>query len=493
MKSIRKEIVTIMILCTLLSIVMVGLLSIQTARQITNKNSVQQLSLLSDNSKQEINAVIDSIEQSVGILEKYTLNNLDDPQAFKTDSSYVDQFSRKMTPILLAAAQKTNGAMSVYLRYNPSFTQPTSGLFIVKDTASETFTPKAPTDFSKFDPSDTEHVGWYYIPVSNAAATWMPPYLNQNINTYMISYVIPLYIGSECYGVIGMDIDFSLLQKMIDSIKIYNTGYAFLLDSDQKLMLYPNISIYTPISDMENGSMVNLFTSSNIGRNDLSYTYQGKSMNAAVRKLDNGMILVLSAPISEIFRDSNMLTNKIILAAILSLLVVTLTSLFVISRMLRPAITDALTDVSNRQAFLATVNDLISSGRSGNYAFVMLDLDHFKEVNDTKGHDAGDCAIRQTALILKRVFSANDVIGRFGGDEFLLFMQNIERPVVEKRLQEFQEVLKQGGELYHEPLECSIGIVYTDDVRLTSDELLTKVDTALYKAKENGRNRWEFL
>ena len=69
MKSIRKEIVTIMILCTLLSIVMVGLLSIQTTRQITNKNSVQQLSLLSDSSKQEINAVIDSIEQSVRILE----------------------------------------------------------------------------------------------------------------------------------------------------------------------------------------------------------------------------------------------------------------------------------------------------------------------------------------------------------------------------------------------------------------------------------------
>ena len=72
-------------------------------------------------------------------------------------------------------------------------------------------------------------------------------------------------------------------------------------------------------------------------------------MNAAVRKLDNGMILVLSAPISEIFRDSNMLTNKSSLAAILSLLVVTPDFTVRHFRMLRPAITDAPTDVSNRQ------------------------------------------------------------------------------------------------------------------------------------------------
>jgi methyl-accepting chemotaxis protein len=493
LKAITKRIVSIMTLCTFLSVLLVGLLSIHTARRITNEKSVQRLSLLSDTSELRIDTVIDSIQQSVGMLEKYTLNNLDDPDAFRNDPDYVDRYSETMKPILVAAAQKTNGAMSVYLRYNPSFTRVTSGLFIVKNSASGEFESQTPTDFSRYDPSDTEHVGWYYTPVADKHATWMPPYLNKNINTYMISYVIPLYIDGECYGVIGMDIDFSLLRKMVDGIHIYDTGYAFLLDNSQNIMIYPDIEIYTPVSDMENGSWTNLFTAENIGRNDLTFHSRGKTMNAAVRQLGNGMILVLSAPVKEIFRDTYALTNEIILAAIVSILLVMLVSCFVVSRMMRPAVTDALTDIDNRQSFLSKVNERISSGRSGTYAYIMLDIDHFKQVNDTKGHEAGDRALRQIALFLQREFAAEDIIGRFGGDEFLVFMQSVDRAIVEKRLKSFQETIRSGGQVYGDPLQCSIGVVLTDDTKLTAEELLTKVDTALYRAKEGGRDHWEFF
>ena len=59
------------------------------------------------------------------------------------------------------------------------------------------------------DRDDTEHVGWYYIPVKNGKATWMDPYLNSNVNVYMISYVVPIMIDNEAIGVVGMDIDFN--------------------------------------------------------------------------------------------------------------------------------------------------------------------------------------------------------------------------------------------------------------------------------------------
>ena len=493
MKNIRQKIVTIMILCTLLSVAMVGFLSINTANRINNESSVQRLSLLSDSSRQNINSVIDSLAQSVSMLQKYALNNLTDPDKFREDASYVNQYTMAMKPILLSAAQETNGAMSVYLRYNPDFTEPTSGIFMVKNSSSGDFEDQTPTDFSKYDPSDTEHVGWYYIPVGNGKATWMPPYQNQNIDSYMISYVIPLLINGKCYGIVGMDIDFSLLQKMVDSIKIYDSGYAFLLDSSQNVMIYPDIAIYTPVDEIENGSMKDLFTSSNINRNDLTYTYKGEQMSAAVRELNNGMILVLAAPKSEIFSDSITLTREIIMAALVSIAVVTVISLFVISRMMKPAVTDALTNINNRQAFLSLANSRLSSLKKGSYAFIMLDLDHFKQVNDTYGHEIGDHAIQETAESLKRTFAATDILGRFGGDEFLIFMECSDRGIVEKRLHEFQEMLARGGDIYPHPMTCSIGVVFTEDRRMTADELLVKADTALYKAKENGRNCFHFF
>ena len=72
-----------------------------------------------------------------------------------------------------------------------------------------------------YEPTDLAHVGWYYIPVQNEAPIWMDPYLNENVNIYMISYVVPLYVDGESVGIIGMDIDFSELTDLVDSNKVF--------------------------------------------------------------------------------------------------------------------------------------------------------------------------------------------------------------------------------------------------------------------------------
>ena len=90
--------------------------------------------------------------------------------------------------------EHTDGAICVYVRYNPDFTEPTSGIFLTRNSTDEEFTSSVPTDFTMYDKTDVEHVGWYYVPVENGAPLWMDPYLNGNVNVYMISYVVPLYV-----------------------------------------------------------------------------------------------------------------------------------------------------------------------------------------------------------------------------------------------------------------------------------------------------------
>ena len=96
-----------------------------------------------------------------------------------------------------------------------------------------------------YDKTDVEHVGWYYVPVENGAPLWMDPYLNGNVNVYMISYVVPLYVDGESVGIIGMDIDFSQITGMVEKTKAFSTGYSFLYKPDGSIMYHP---------EMENGA-----------------------------------------------------------------------------------------------------------------------------------------------------------------------------------------------------------------------------------------------
>ena len=102
--------------------------------------------------------------------------------------------------------------MTVYLRYNPNYSNPTSGVFAQRQSVDSELQCLTPTDFSMYDESDVEHVGWYYLPVQAKEAIWMSPYMNENINIYMISYVVPLFAeDGTSIGIVGMDIDFHRL------------------------------------------------------------------------------------------------------------------------------------------------------------------------------------------------------------------------------------------------------------------------------------------
>ena len=136
------------------------------------------------NVSSEINACLSRVAQSVNTVSDIAMADLDDFGKFQTDSAYVADFTAKMEQVLMNASSNTEGAVCSYLRYNPDFTEPTSGLFMTRNSTEEPFQSVTPTDFSVYDKTDMEHVGWYYTPVNNGAATWMSPYYNANVGIY---------------------------------------------------------------------------------------------------------------------------------------------------------------------------------------------------------------------------------------------------------------------------------------------------------------------
>ena len=207
MKSIRMKITVAIVICSLITASIISLLSISDTRELSNAAAENELVLTCDNTGREINALISRIEQSVDTLTDIAMEKMDFSK-FKNNNAYVEEYTNGLLEEFFTFAEHTDGAITAYIRYNPEFTEPTSGIFLTRNDTQSAFESVTPTDFSMYDPSDAAHVGWYYIPVANKAPLWMDPYLNANINVYMISYVVPLYENGTSVGILGMDIDF---------------------------------------------------------------------------------------------------------------------------------------------------------------------------------------------------------------------------------------------------------------------------------------------
>ena len=120
----------------------------------------------------------------------------------------------------------------------------------------------------------------------------------------------------------------------------------------------------------------------------------------------------------------------------------------------------------------------------------MLDLDEFKQLNDTYGHLVGDQSLRMTANVLRRTLRRSDVLCRYGGEEFLVVLPATtaeDASILAARL--FIEVENSGRE-YRLPLTVSIGLACLRDSDRTTDDLVRRADRALYASKNRGRNRF---
>lgn len=547
MKSIQTKFIALILGCVLLSSVVIGGAGILNVQRVVDGDSAKIMNLLCEEKALELDGLLSRIEQSVKTLSVYTMERLESVDRLKTDGAYMDQYTQQLESVAVNAANNTEGSLAVYVRFNPEFAPPTSGLFWSKTERSGSFQPLTPTDFSSFSPSDTEHVGWYYIPVKNGQATWMLPYFNQNLGVQMISYVIPLYREGETIGVVGMDIDFGVLEDMVAGIRLYESGYAFLSDSQGNVMYHRDIplgtsmgaadkSLYPVVEELENGTS---------GSALFAYEYGGERRELAFRTLGNGMRLAVTAPVAEIDRERNRLILENVVALLLiCALSVALTALFT-RRLVRPlkelnlaakkiaegdlsvtistqtkdevgaladsfqktvehlqqyisyinglAYRDALTGVKNKTACQEAERQMEERMRTGRpeFAVVVLDINGLKHVNDTYGHDFGDMLIIDACRFICKTFRRSPVY-RIGGDEFLVILENGDYESYPALLESFERDMAEHNLTARPDSRLSIarGIaVYDPDVDLVFANVFKRADDAMYQNKADIKAR----
>jgi len=155
--------------------------------------------------------------------------------------------------------------------------------------------------------------------------------------------------------------------------------------------------------------------------------------------------------------------------------------------------TDFLTNIANKKAVEEELQKQESSFNRYNtiYSVVFFDIDHFKHVNDTYGHDAGDVILKSLGLLFKRYARDVDIIGRFGGEEFVAILPNTDKKGAFKFADKLREIVSKTKFMYKNtriPITISGGVADRREVN-SKEEALKKADERLYLAKTNGRNR----
>ena len=349
--NISKKISLMVVAGTIVSSLAVGALSLIDSSGFMKKNAEAIMTAECNNVTADIDAYLGNVELSVNTLSDIAMNSIDSFDKFKTSTAYVSDYTKVMEPILMNAASNTKGAICAYLRYNPDFTEPTSGLFMTRSKTSDPFQSVTPTDFSIYDKSDIAHVGWYYTPVNNGKATWMSPYLNENVGIYMISYVVPLFIDGTNVGIIGMDIDFTMLQDIAMQSDEYKTYLPIIADSSGTVMYCPDIEFGTKLTDVPNSNIGSLVD--NLSQ-EKSASMTAESLNGVNRRavfdtLQNGMKLIVTADGMEIFSQTNQLFAMIAGAILIVAVVMVVVTLILTRKMTRPikSLTDAAAKIAD--------------------------------------------------------------------------------------------------------------------------------------------------
>lgn len=164
------------------------------------------------------------------------------------------------------------------------------------------------------------------------------------------------------------------------------------------------------------------------------------------------------------------------------------------SRLIKQAQRDSLTGLLNQATTKAAAKQYIMKKEPGKQGILMvLDLDHFKRINDEMGHLYGDYVLTETGKILSDSIRADDIAGRVGGDEFLILLKNIEKEKARKRGEEIIKAISRIGRKGKTEISCSIGIAVITSESGTYEEIFNKADTALYRAKNTGRKQCVFF
>ena len=313
---------------------------------VAKENQSKTIYLAADKKILELNSFFNSAENIVKGFQDFILTSLDENKLL-VDPSYEKEYMATLSRVMSSIATFQKGAVCTFFRLEPTRFGSTRGVFLTGGY-QKNFVNVRTTDLSKYSPTDTEHVGWYYLPVWKKEAVWTPPYNNSSLGQKMISYSIPLYRDQELLGVVGINLSLGIIEDMVNSLQLEDS--RGLLIGTQKNLIHLNTR-YELSKAVERSAeltqILEVFQNTD-SKEFKKFLWEGNTYFGIMSKLDNGMSYITAVSQNEILKP---LFGQIISLVISFLFVCILTVLliiFTLNKIIRPI--KIVTKTTNRLA-----------------------------------------------------------------------------------------------------------------------------------------------
>ena len=327
---------------------------------------------------------------------------------------------------------------------------------------------------------------------------------------------VPVRCNGRIIGVLGGSYNVTALSQMLFNDIFDVSGYSLIVTKEGDIIAYNGEPSYHKITYGDNffdfykdrtllskNSLVNVKEDFSIGKDGLikirtDSNRKSDQYIAYTRLGMNDWMICYVIPVSDAQSSYSFIKSyEGIFMSVFCILVLLLVFYIIHTNRIRneelrhDAQTDGLTGTLNKRATEARINEILDQMPQEKGTFIILDVDKFKEVNDHYGHAVGDIVLSTLGQTLRNHFRENDIIGRIGGDEFVIYMcktESKERAVT--RIRALADTVKNlsFAEMNGQHITISIGIAFAPEHGNNYMDLYKNADTALYETKQNGRD-----
>ncbi|MBQ7315114.1 MAG: EAL domain-containing protein [Clostridia bacterium] len=540
MRSIQTKIVALVLSCILLLSTAISIFVYTHTTKLLRAEAQDNMLMSCEIYSESLNAVLSQTESSVNLLASSALYNLTSMQVLQDNrqATYISY----LRGVALDRCEGMEGVVGVYAYFDEQIAQTKDcGFFYTRATDGDAFTEQTLTDVSLYDEQDVAHVGWWYKPQQAKAAVWLDAYTNANTEQAVTSYVVPLYKNEQFVGIIGVDIAVSYLAQATQDIRLFDTGFATVLNNDGSVVYHPKYAFGVPLDEEDNSfrDVILYMQQAQECTELISYRMDTQRRHLAFSPLKNGMWLCITAPDAEIYFDLyNMLATLLIMIAVFTC-AAACGAVLVTRRMTKPlkqlnyaahqltkdnfdayiapstkdeigeltvsfmkaqaqlkarisslydeAHMDGLTGVQNKTALVAREQEINRKidDYTASFTVAVFDVNGLKVTNDVLGHIAGDDLLRTIAQHLKQTFSPTDVF-RTGGDEFVVLLEGPDTVTQTQHITACAMEMETQTLPEHPDIRvsCAFGVASFDP---TTDECfaqtLSRADRKMYKNK----------
>jgi len=339
MKKISTKIILAIVLCSSIIAFVLGSISIYTSKNIFSNEINKYLEVETINQANEIDSKLNFIQDKSDDLASIIEENFK-PENIKEDPQYMEKYMDSVKSVIKKFAENGKITLDAYVAFNPDYskTDTVYSVLYQKNANNQFELGQAVTAIPKKDFTG-ENFGWYYDVVKAKKGIWGSPYTDPILKKKLITYSTPVIINDTVVAVVGMDVEFSDFEKIVNDIKPYEGSYAFLTNSNFDYIVHPNLKEEDNMKTYNNGEFKGIADKLESGKYDIvSLSENGVSKLISFSNLKSGYKLVIVAPEKEIMKQMNNVTIIIIFIGLLGLAISSIVALFVGQRIARPIV-----------------------------------------------------------------------------------------------------------------------------------------------------------